>query len=68
MDKEPVGRYRTFLEENGVMTSDETSAIDTMIDDEIDAAIAFASESPLPKPEDVVKDVYTDIVEEVCHS
>ena len=36
MDKEPVGRYRTFLEENGVMTSDETSAIDTMIDDEID--------------------------------
>lgn len=68
MDKEPVGRYRTFLEENGVMTSDETSAIDTMIDDEIDAAIAYASESPLPKPEDVVKDVYTDIVEEVCHS
>lgn len=68
MDKEPVGRYRTFLEENGVMTSDETSAIDTMIDDEIDTAIAYASESPLPKPEDVVKDVYTDIVEEVCHS
>mgnify|MGYP000733354894 CR=1 FL=1 len=48
------------------MTGVQTCALP--IYDEIDAAIAFASESPLPKPEDVVKDVYTDIVEEVCHS
>ena len=42
-------------------------AVDKRIDDEIDAAVAYAQESPLPQPEDVVKDVYTDIVEEVRH-
>lgn len=67
MEKEPVRRYRTFLEENEVMTADEMDAVDKRIDDEIDAAVAYAQESPLPQPEDVVKDVYTDIVEEVRH-
>ena len=67
MGKEPVRRYRAFLEENKVMTADEMDAVDRRIDDEIDAAVAYAQESPLPQPEDVVKDVYTDIVEEVRH-
>lgn len=67
MEKEPVRRYRTFLEENEVMTADEMDAVDKRIDDEIDAAVAYAQESPLPQPEDIVKDVYTDIVEEVRH-
>lgn len=67
MEKEPVRRYRTFLEENEVMTADEMDAVDKRIDDEIDAAVAYAQESPLPQPKDVVKDVYTDIVEEVRH-
>ena len=67
MEKEPVRRYRTFLEENEVMTADEMDAVDKRIDDEIDAAVVYAQESPLPQPEDVVKDVYTDIVEEVRH-
>lgn len=67
MEKEPVRRYRTFLEENEVMTADEMDAVDKRIDDEIDAAVAYAQESPLPQPEDVVKNVYTDIVEEVRH-
>lgn len=67
MEKEPVRRYRTLLEENEVMTADEMDAVDKRIDDEIDAAVAYAQESPLPQPEDVIKDVYTDIVEEVRH-
>ena len=67
MEKEPVRRYRTFLEENEVMTADEMDAVDKRIDDEIAAAVAYAQESPLPQPEDVVKDVYPDIVEEVRH-
>ena len=68
MEKEPVKRYRTFLEESKVMTADEMDAVDKRIDDEIDAAVTYASESPLPTPEDAVKDVYTDIIEEVRHS
>jgi pyruvate dehydrogenase E1 component alpha subunit len=67
MEKEPVKRYRTFLEENTIMTADEMDAVDKQIDDEIEAAIKYAEESPLPQPEDVAKDVYTDIVEEVHH-
>lgn len=67
MEKEPVKRYRTFLEENTIMTADEMDTVDKQIDDEIEAAIKYAEESPLPQPEDVAKDVYTDIVEEVHH-
>lgn len=68
MDKEPIRRYRAFLEESGVMTAEEMDAVDRRIDEEIDAAVAYAVASPLPEPADVVKDVYTDIVEEVRHS
>lgn len=67
IEKEPVKRYRTFLAENKVMTAEEMDAVDKRIDEEIDAAVKYAQESPLPQPEDVVKDVYTDIVEEVRH-
>ena len=63
--REPVKRYRKFLEENEVMTPAEMDQVDAEIDREIVEAVKFAEESPLPKPEDVGKDVYTDFDEEV---
>lgn len=65
LEKEPAKRYRKFLSENNVMTEAEMDQMDQNIDDEIEAAKAFADASPYPAPEDVAKDVYTDIVEEV---
>ena len=47
------------------MTEAEMDQMDQNIDDEIEAAKAFADASPYPAPGDVAKDVYTDIVEEV---
>ncbi|MFC2662756.1 MAG: thiamine pyrophosphate-dependent enzyme, partial [Eubacterium sp.] len=63
--REPVKRFRTFLEENEVMTAEEMDAVDAQIDQEIAEAVKFAEESPLPDPADVGKDVYTDFDEEV---
>ena len=47
------------------MTPAEMDQVDAEIDREIVEAVKFAEESPLPKPEDVGKDVYTDFDEEV---
>ena len=47
------------------MTAAEMDQVDAEIDPEIADAVKFAEDSPLPKPEDVGKDVYTDFDEEV---
>jgi pyruvate dehydrogenase E1 component alpha subunit len=63
MKKDPVPRFVKYLLENG-FTQAEIDAIDKQVKGEIDEAIKFAEDSPYPKPEDVVQDVYSDIVEE----
>ena len=40
-------------------------AIDRQVQEELAEAVRFAEESPMPTPESVVQDIYSDIVEEV---
>ena len=40
-------------------------AVDRRVQEELAEAVRFANESPLPTPESVVQDIYSDIVEEV---
>jgi TPP-dependent pyruvate/acetoin dehydrogenase alpha subunit len=65
LKKDPIPRYRKFLQENGFATEDELDAIDRRVQEELAEAVRFANESPLPTPESVVQDIYSDIVEEV---
>ena len=58
-------RTRKFLQENGFATEDELDAVDRRVQEELAEAVRFANESPLPTPESVVQDIYSDIVEEV---
>ena len=64
LKKDPIPRFVEFLKENG-FSAGELQAIDAEIEKELQAAIKFADESPLPALEKAVEDVYTDIVEEV---
>ena len=50
---------------NGFATEDELDAVDRRVQEELAEAVRFANESPLPTPESVVQDIYSDIVEEV---
>jgi len=56
--KDPIPRFRKKLMEMGVLTDKEAEAIYQEAREEIEKAVKFAEESPLPDPEDVVTDVY----------
>ena len=64
LKKDPIPRFAEFLKENG-FTAQEIEAMDADVANEIQAAITFSQESPLPAVEKAVEDVYTDIIEEV---
>lgn len=65
MAKDPLPRITNYILDNDVLNKEEIEKIDEQIKEEIEAAIKFAEESPLPSLESIVEDVYTDIVEEV---
>jgi acetoin:2,6-dichlorophenolindophenol oxidoreductase subunit alpha len=61
MARDPVPRFRTWLLEGGVAES-ELAALETAIDKEIDEAVAFALESPVPD----LSELHTDVLAEVA--
>ena len=65
LKKDPIPHYSNFLLENGLASKEEMEAIDRQVQEELAEAVRFAEESPMPTPESVVQDIYSDIVEEV---
>jgi acetoin:2,6-dichlorophenolindophenol oxidoreductase subunit alpha len=59
MARDPVPRFRAWLLEGGVAES-ELAALETAIDKEIDEAVAFALESPVPD----LSELHTDVLAE----
>jgi len=55
---DPVPRFRARLVEDGTLSSDEADAIAQAARDEMQAAMDFGIESPLPEPADALKHVY----------
>lgn len=62
--KDPIARHRDYLLREGVATEDELTAIEQETTATIQEAIEFALNSEFPGEDSVVRDVYTDIVEE----
>jgi pyruvate dehydrogenase E1 component alpha subunit len=57
--RDPIFSFEERLIENGTATSDQIEAIWAELRADIEAAIAFAEDSPLPDPSQVMVDVYT---------
>jgi pyruvate dehydrogenase E1 component alpha subunit len=55
---DPIQRLASALLESGVLGAEGVQAIEARIKAEIDAAVAFAAESPPGDPADVLTDVY----------
>lgn len=45
---DPIVRFRTLLLNEGIATEQQLRDIDRMIDDQVEAAVRFADESPEP--------------------
>lgn len=57
--KDPIPRFEKKLLEMQVLTQEKIQEIKSSIEKELDEAIRFAEESPLPDPSEVLDDVYT---------
>jgi TPP-dependent pyruvate/acetoin dehydrogenase alpha subunit len=58
MKKDPIPRFRKQLIEMGVLTKEDADKIAQEMNEEIEKAVKFAEESPLPAPEEALEDVY----------
>ena len=58
MEREPIAPYRKSLIEQGVLTATEADEIEAQVVAELDAAVEFARQSPLPEPESALSDLW----------
>jgi len=56
--KDPIKRHGGLLLEKRVSTEEEIKRIEEQVDAEIKEAVKFAEESPWPKPEEALEDVF----------
>jgi pyruvate dehydrogenase E1 component alpha subunit len=59
LKRDPIPRFKAKLVEMGILTEVETENIERGVVKEIEEAVLFAQESPLPKPETILEDVYS---------
>jgi pyruvate dehydrogenase E1 component alpha subunit len=56
--RDPIETLRTRLFESGALSAAESSAIDRRVAERLDAAFAFAAESPWPSLDQLTTHVY----------
>jgi pyruvate dehydrogenase E1 component alpha subunit len=56
--KDPIARFRDYLFQNSILTDNEADKIQQEMDKEMEVAVQFAIQSPLPEPEELLEDVY----------
>ncbi len=55
---DPITRWGSYLMKNKVATQEELEALEKSANDEVEAAVEFAKNSPLPAPEELYTDIY----------
>lgn len=60
MDNDPIIRFSALLTEHEILDQKDVLRIETAAEQEIEAAIVFAKNSPDPDLSDVTRDVYTE--------
>ena len=58
-EKDPITHVKNVLLDNKWMTADEIKAVEKEVKAEVEEAVKFAEESPLPEPHELYEDVYT---------
>jgi pyruvate dehydrogenase E1 component alpha subunit len=59
-EDDPIGILERRLLNNGETKQDELDSVDLAIDSEIERAVQFAEESPLPEPEALFADIFVE--------
>jgi len=61
LQRDPINLFRAELEKRGLLGDGVLDRIRASVDTEIDEAVQFAVESPLPDPADLYTDVYATV-------
>ncbi|HKO96234.1 MAG TPA: pyruvate dehydrogenase (acetyl-transferring) E1 component subunit alpha [Pyrinomonadaceae bacterium] len=59
-ERDPIKLFATSLKEEGVMDDKEFADFETQVREEVEKALKFAEESPLPAPEELYTDIYAN--------
>lgn len=58
-DQDPILRLKSYILETGMADIDRLEAMDSKVKRQVLASVEFADKSPLPEPEAIYEDVYT---------
>ncbi len=59
-EDDPIGMLERHILAEGIATQDELESIDASVEEEVDEAVRFAEESPLPSPEALFSNIYVE--------
>jgi pyruvate dehydrogenase E1 component alpha subunit len=59
-EDDPIGIFERHLVAEDIATKNDLDSIDEAVDDEIEEAVRFAEESPLPSPDALFSDIYVE--------
>jgi pyruvate dehydrogenase E1 component alpha subunit len=59
-EDDPIGIFERYLLAEGVTHKDGLEEIDGAVEQELQAAVSFAEESPLPAPEELFRHIYVE--------
>ncbi|HSM75486.1 MAG TPA: thiamine pyrophosphate-dependent enzyme, partial [Desulfobacterales bacterium] len=58
---DPLARFQMRLSQEKLLNQEKTKRIWDEVESELDAAIHFAQESPFPRPEEALDDVFVTV-------
>ena len=59
-ERDPIKIFTKTLEDNGLLSDSEIAEIEAQVKEEVEKAIRFADESPLPDPKELYTDIYAN--------
>lgn len=60
IDRDPLNLFKQYAIENNLLTKKQATAIEKRSVKTIEGAVEFAQNSPIPKPESLLTDVFAD--------
>ncbi len=59
-ERDPIKLFSASLKEEGILSDSEFQEIETQVKEQVEKALRFAEESPLPDPKELYTDVYAN--------
>jgi TPP-dependent pyruvate/acetoin dehydrogenase alpha subunit len=56
--RDPIPAFESYLQQHGILTTDQMADVGLSIDEDLAEAVAFADASPYPAPEEALDDVF----------